>query len=375
MKVLCILLICILSIGRSFINVLLNELTSYSFVFVAALFEDHPSLVDVTDVVPVKRILSSAPKRSQVEEDEPVSEKQAAQDARMTTTFAVFSASGKHIFTGNNKGWFNIIDSESRETIYSTKLCTAMVSSLRLTSSGRDMVVNCFDRIIRTVQLPNLLVDNLNPDEIHVEAEHKFQDVVNRLSWNHVSFSSTGEYITATTYNNHDIYIWERGHGSLVKILEGPKEEHGVVEWHPHRPLIAACGLETGRIHMWSVVSPQKWSALAPDFSEVEENVTYQEREDEFDFYEKEEIQARQLNLETDDVDVLTIEPIKGEIIDTEDTYQIPVLLDLDDSESEEEFVMVGLGTMRRKDPNEGRDFADDFDGTRKGKPVKSRKR
>lgn len=65
---------------------------------------------------------------------------------------------------------------------------------------------------------------------MRLEVEHKFQDVVNRLSWNHVAFSSTGEYVTASTWMNHDIYIWERGHGSLVRILEGPKEELSVVE-------------------------------------------------------------------------------------------------------------------------------------------------
>jgi COMPASS component SWD1 len=34
----------------------------------------------------------------------------------------------------------------------------------------------------------------------------------------------------ASTLMNHDVYIWERGLGSLVKILEGPKEELGAVE-------------------------------------------------------------------------------------------------------------------------------------------------
>ena len=92
------------------------------------------------------------------------------------------------------------------------------------------MVCNASDRVIRTIHVPDLSKIDLNIDDINVEVEHKFQDVVNRLSWNHVAFSSTGEYVCATTYMNHDIYVWERGHGSLVKILEGPKEELGVVE-------------------------------------------------------------------------------------------------------------------------------------------------
>ena len=354
-----------------------------SLMFVVSLFEDQPLLVDASGPKVIKSNLPSAPKRNQYDEDEPISDKQAAQDAKQTTTVSVFTASGEHILAGTNKGWLNIIEVSTRTTIYSTKICTGVVIFLRLTGSGRDMVVNAQDRIIRTIQLPNLSAADLDPDTIDIEVEHKFQDVVNKLSWNHVAFSSTGEYVTASTYNNHDIYIWERNHGSLVKILEGPKEEHGVVEWHPHRPLIAACGLESGRIHIWSIMPSQRWSALAPDFVEVEENVEYIEHEDEFDIHPQEEIHKRRLDLEDEEVDVLTVEPVKGEIVDEEGTsaFRMPVQLDLIDSESEEEFVAVGRGEMRRKSPSgQGVDYGIGDEGTGASdaegkKKVKSRRR
>ena len=97
------------------------------------------------------------------------------------------------------------------------------------------MVCNASDRVIRTIPVPDLSQEELDFDEVKIEVEHKFQDLVNRLAWNHVTFSSTGDYVAATTYMNHDIYVWERGQGSLTKILEGPKEELGVVEviFHP----------------------------------------------------------------------------------------------------------------------------------------------
>ncbi|KAH0536509.1 hypothetical protein FGG08_006634 [Glutinoglossum americanum] len=313
-------------------------------------------LVDLSSTIPVKHVLPSAPKRPRIDEDGAINGKQAAQDAKQTTCVTVFTASGNHILAGTSKGWLNIIETASCQTIYSTRLSTGVIIYLRLTASGRDMVVNSSDRIIRTIHMPNLDDADLDPENIKVEVEHKFQDVVNRLLWNHVAFSSTGEYITASTYKNHDIYVWERSMGSLVKILEGPKEELGVVEWHPHRPLVVACGLESGRVYLWSVITPQRWSALAPDFAEVEENVEYIEREDEFDIHPKEEIHKRQLDLEDEDVDVLTIEPVKGEI-EEENTFTMPVLLDIDDSESEEEIVAVGPGTMRRKSPGEGREW------------------
>ena len=186
-------------------------------------------LVDVSNDSPIKRSLPSAPKRSQVERDN-ATEKQAAQDAKQTTTVTVFTPSGEHIISGTNKGWLNIIETSSCQIRYSMRLSTGLVVFIRLTASGRDLVVNSSDRIIRTLHLPDLTDSKLDFDNMRLEVEHKFQDLVNRLSWNHVSFSSTGEYVTASTFMNHDVYVWERGHGSLVKILEGPKEELSVVE-------------------------------------------------------------------------------------------------------------------------------------------------
>ncbi|OJJ45619.1 hypothetical protein ASPZODRAFT_2108382 [Penicilliopsis zonata CBS 506.65] len=351
-------------------------------LFVASLFEDQPVLVDISTPKAVKRILPSAPLRAPIpngeEVDPAVAAKQAAQDAKHSTCVTVFTALGNHIIAGTSKGWINLIETQTCQTIHSARLCNGVVILLRLAGNGRDVLVNSSDRVIRTLLMPDLsqLGVGLDASEIKISVEHKFQDVVNRLSWNHVAFSSTGEFVTATTYMNPDIYVWERSHGSLVKILEGPREELGVVEWHPSRPLVVACGLESGCIYTWSIVSPQKWSALAPDFGEVEENVEYAEREDEFDVHPAEEIHQRRLDAEDEIPDVLTIEPVKGETTDPDldehgntaatAFFRMPVLLDISDSESEEDIVAVGPGTMRRRSPGAGRDWmnTDDNSGT-----------
>jgi COMPASS component SWD1 len=318
-------------------------------LFVVALFEEQPMLVDITTSEPIKRTLPSAPKRTQ-EERENATEKQAAQDAKQTTTVACFSATGDHIISGTNKGWVNVISSETCQTLYSTRLTNNIVILIRLTRSGRDAVVNSSDRIIRTLRLPDFSDPELDWDTLHLEVEHKFQDLVNRLSWNYVSFSSgNGEYVTASTYMNHDIYVWERSHGSLVKILEGPKEELSAVEWHPHRPFVAAVGVDAGRVYLWSILTPQRWSALAPDFVEVEENVEYIEREDEFDIQPIEELHKRRLDREDEEVDVLTIEPVKGADWYEPGEFRMPVLLDVEGSDSEDDIVAVGTGQFRRK--------------------------
>jgi COMPASS component SWD1 len=337
-------------------------------VFVVALFEEQPMLVDISTPDPIKRTLPSAPKRTQEERDK-ATEKQAAQDAKQTTTVACFSASGDHIIAGTNKGWLNIISSETCQTLYSTRLTTHIVILIRLTATGRDIVINSSDRIIRTLRLPDFSDPDLDWDMVHLEVEHKFQDLVNRLSWNYVSFSNgTGEYVMASTYMNHDVYVWERSHGSLVKILEGPKEELSAVEWHPHRPFVAAVGVDAGRVYLWSILTPQRWSALAPDFVEVEENVEYIEHEDEFDIQPIEEIHKRRLDREDEDVDVLTIEPVKGADWYEPGDFRMPVLLDIENSDSEDDIIAVGTGQFRRK--NAAQDWSADVAGVDPGVAI-----
>ncbi|KAJ5961334.1 uncharacterized protein N7479_008484 [Penicillium vulpinum] len=334
-------------------------------LFVASLFEDQPVLVDVSDTKPIKRILPSAPLRPQASKDEEIDPaviaKQAAQDAKHSTCVTIFTAFGNHIIAGTSKGWINIIETQTCTTIHSMRLCNGVVILLRLASNGRDLLVNSSDRVIRTVLMPDLsqLGIDLEPSAIKLQVEHKFQDVVNRLSWNHVTFSSTGEFVTATTFMNPDIYVWERSHGSLVKILEGPREELGVVEWHPSRPMVVACGLETGCIYTWSIVSPQKWSALAPDFGEVEENVEYMEAEDEFDVHPAEQVHQRRLDQEDEEPDAVTRESVKGDgDADGVEPFSLPILLDVEDSDSGEDVVAIGPGTMRRRTPGTGREGA-----------------
>lgn len=317
-------------------------------MFVASLFEDHPVLVDISSPRPIKRTLPSAPLRLE-EQDPTTAARIAAQDAKQSTCVTIFDATGNYIFSGTSKGWVNIIETRSCETIFSKRLCNGVVILLRLSRNERDLLINSSDRVIRTILMPDLsqLGTKLTTSQIALETQHKFQDVVNRLSWNHVAFSSTGEFVTASTFMNPDIYVWERSHGSLVKILEGPREELGVVEWHPNRPLVVACGLESGCIYTWSIVMPQKWSALAPDFGEVEQNVAYVEREDEFDLHPAEEVHKRRLDLEDEVPDVLTMEV--AHIDHDSHSFRMPVILDISDSETDEDFDVVGPRGTRKK--------------------------
>lgn len=53
-------------------------------------------------------------------------------------------------------------------------------------------------------------------------------------------------------------------------------------QWHPSRPLIVSVS-SLGFLHIWTTVTTENWSAYAPGFEELDENIEYEEKEDEFD--------------------------------------------------------------------------------------------
>ncbi|KAK9370535.1 WD40-repeat-containing domain protein [Lipomyces kononenkoae] len=301
-------------------------------IFIAALLDDSPTLVDFSDNTIRKHLLFSAPLQKDDEEEEDEGEdgdvRERKQD-KQSTLVATFTQSGQYIFAGTSKGWLNVIDSETLQTVRSEKLTTSNIKHICFSVSGKQFLVNSSDRTIRLYNTPDLTY--VDPVDWDIDVVHRFQDVVNRLQWNSVAFSSNGDYVLASTYQDaHDIYIWETTVGSLVKIIEAPREEIVDVQWDPNRTLVAATGLDHGTIYVWATVTPQRWSALAPDFVEVEENVEYEEREDEFDIIPDEVANKRKLDQEDDDeVDVVTIERVRGEF--SEESFVIPVILEEDE--------------------------------------------
>lgn len=114
--------------------------------------------------------------------------------------------------------------------------------------------------------------------------------------------------------------------GSLIKILEGSNEELIDVKWNYNRCKIGSIGLDSGVIYIWLVQFPQKWSALAPDFVEVEENIDYIEKEDEFDIQDETELNKKRLEEEVMDIDVITKETTDARGFDiSQESFVIPI--------------------------------------------------
>ena len=131
----------------------------------------------------------------------------------------------------------------------------------------------------------------------------EFRDPINSPQWKSATFSSDQEFVVAGSAEKpvHNIYIWSI-EGMLVKRLEGPSEGIMHLEWHPKKPVLASCSTQ-GVVFIWSVRQTENWSAFAPDFQELTENLPYLEKEDEFDIVEdKVKTESEELHCNDDEI-------------------------------------------------------------------------
>ncbi|KAK8442391.1 chromatin binding protein [Candidozyma auris] len=296
------------------------------YILTASLFEDDPVHVDLTDADDFKVTkLKTEPLEQQEKEQNDAEPKK--KETKHMTLVTRFSPLGDFVMTGTSKGWLNILNADKLETVYSTKVTNSNIKTLEISRNGRKLAVNSSDRVIRQFTLPDML-NNKDPSTWEFEIEHKYQDVVNRLQWNTVAFNHNSEFLVASTFgqSSQDLYLWETQMGSLVKILEGSHEELIDVKWNYNKCMIGSTGLDTGAIYLWSVQFPSKWSALAPDFVEIEENDEYEEKEDEFDIIDETEVIKKRLEEEDTEVDIITRETTDARGFDTGiESFVIPI--------------------------------------------------
>lgn len=229
-----------------------------------------------------------------------------------------FDRRGDHIYCGNGKGKISIFKSSTRELVTSFRVTNGSASSsairqIEFARRGTYFLVSTADRIIRVYDTNDVLPVNGEERKSEPEPLQKLQDLVNRTLWKKCCFSGDGEYICAGSSRQHSLYIWEKSIGNLVKILHGTKGEMLLdVVWHPVRPLIAS--VSSGVVSIWSQTQVENWSAFAPDFKELDENVEYEERESEYDLEDEDKSVngLKDVDEEEVDVDVTSIQPIQA---------------------------------------------------------------
>jgi COMPASS component SWD1 len=242
---------------------------------------------------------------------------------------ASFDRRGQYVYTGNAKGKVLVLSTTdlvlkaSFKVTQGTTSATA-VKSIEFARRGDCFLINTADRVIRVYDSKEVLTCGKDGEP---EPIQKLQDLVNKTMWKKCCFSGDGEYICAGSARQHALYVWEKSIGNLVKILHGTKGELLLdVVWHPVRPIIAS--ISSGVVSVWAQNQVENWSAFAPDFKELDENVEYEERESEFDLSDEDKSVELGPEKQEDDleVDVSTIEPVAAFCSSDEETEDIGAL-------------------------------------------------
>ncbi|XP_022098531.1 retinoblastoma-binding protein 5-like [Acanthaster planci] len=243
---------------------------------------------------------------------------------------ASFDRRGKYIYTGNAKGKVLVVSTDNLKLVASFKVTTGTsnttaIKSIEFARRGNCFLVNTADRIIRVYESGEVLACGKDGEP---EPIQKLQDLVNRTPWKKCCFSGDGEYIVAGSARQHALYIWEKKYGNLVKILHGTRGELLLdVVWHPVRPIIAS--VSSGVVSVWAQNQVENWSAYAPDFKELDENVEYDEQESEFDIEDEDKSVEDPVDVavEDEEVDVLSVEPIAAFLSSDEEAEDERALL------------------------------------------------
>ncbi|KAG9510143.1 Retinoblastoma-binding protein 5-like protein, partial [Fragariocoptes setiger] len=289
-----------------------------------------------------------------------------------TTIVASFDRRGQYIYTGNSKGRVAVIRcptekefmdieyscSTKEEAIEIMRARMKVVASFRLQASGsvpiaikeiefatrskHFFLINASDRTIRKYKCDDVLACGLNGD---CEEVCRFQELVSKTLWRRCCFSGNPQaaYVCGASARQHALYIWDAETGIIKKMLDGRKGELLLdVQWHPLRPVLVS--ISNGIVSVWRKAQIENWSAYAPNFKELEENMEYEERESEFDLDDEDKPPVSKDQQEEEDVDVdvvtskLEIEFLSSdeEEEDPEALIVLPVVLDDQECEQAE---------------------------------------
>lgn len=280
-----------------------------------------------------------------------------------TNIVASFDRRGQHVYIGNARGRLAIIkcpksfkprdmtagadETNKEQPQETTELQT--ISSFRVQTTGtspaaikeiefsardkRYFLVNSSDKTIRLFNCESALKAGVNGtcDEVR-----KLGDLVNKTMWRRCCFSGNASAVCGGSARQHTLYIWDTEKGVIKKILVGTKGELLLdIQWHPIRPVLAS--ISSGLISIWTSPQIENYSAFAPDFTELEETMEYDERESEFDDEDEDNrpVKEEETDMDViDDVDVIQVEPDTGllssdeEEIDSNALEVIPISFD-----------------------------------------------
>ncbi|KAF8164304.1 COMPASS complex protein [Pholiota molesta] len=240
---------------------------------------------------------------------------------RSPMTTARFDPTGKNIFAGTASGFILVFNTRTKTMIGRHKISGAgTMKGMDFAKSGRRLVTNSSDRTLRQFILPKypdppteaeLQNQTITFDFLDIELEptHRFNDPINRTAWHAMCYSPDGEWLAGGSADpaGHKIYIWDISNdGQFASALDGGREPLVYLHWHPTRSMLAST-TNQGSVLIWHCPNPERWGAFAGGFEEVDENVEYEEREDEFDIEDEAVLFERKMRAEEEEVDIDTI--------------------------------------------------------------------
>ena len=126
---------------------------------------------------------------------------------------------------------------------------------------------------------------------------HSLRNPIDKVQFSCPSFGAGGEHLVAAAHVGSQVqfYVWEVQSGHcLARPRDDDKDsqDRGPIQalaWHANGAVIctAAAHASQHAIRVWAAPDGFSWRAYAPNFEELHENITYNEREDEFDVAER----------------------------------------------------------------------------------------
>lgn len=252
-------------------------------------------------------------------------------------TCASFDTHGSKLYAGTNDGWLLGFEVASLfdHILNDSPVVSQLQPSFEIQISGgatiwdivvsrhdQNIIINSSDAVIRLYKTKDCWT---TPEEVE-KPNMTFQDVVSKTKFVSCDISGDAEYVVGGVNRNdkqYELYIWSTSTGALMDKLTGAMVEIFKVSWHPTRSFIAVAASD-GLVDIWG---PRiNWTAFAPDFQALPKNVEYVECEDEFDIHDSKDeksINQDEEDVENEDVDVLTIEPVPVFASDSEDEGEV----------------------------------------------------
>ncbi|RKP14461.1 WD40-repeat-containing domain protein [Piptocephalis cylindrospora] len=193
-----------------------------------------------------------------------------------SVTYAVFTHQGDSIVMGSRLGRVVILRTEDQSVMMVERVVSAAIRHIRVSRQGGEILLNAMDKTMRLLAW--------SKESKTLETRFRFQEHVDRQQWNQCGFTPDGEYVFGGSAHlaEHNVFLYDRKGGNLVKMLEGPRETVIDIAWHPYVAQMLTVS-SAGRVYIWTIEREESWTAYAPGFQELEENKMYHEPEDEFD--------------------------------------------------------------------------------------------